>query len=343
MATQDRPFLSRIAPALTLMFLAPMMAEVLPGATRFSSIFVFPIEMVVWGGGAVLIRAAARRFGLDWRGMLLMALAFAVAEECLIQQTSLAPLVIQLQHREYARAFGVNYVYLLWALVYESVMVVMAPVLLTELMFPNRRKGTWLGPVGLVVLLVLFALGCFLAWFSWTQIARTKVFHLPAYNPPVEALGAALGAIVVLCLAAFAFRRPEGAARPDASPAAWVVGLLSGLWAVAVYALVLLGFGEWPDFPPALAVASGLALSAVAIATIPGFARDPRWRPTIAYAAVTGLTIGSMAIGFLGFIGSTPADFWFKAATNAVAVVLLIALGFLKPAASEPEASAAAS
>ena len=26
------------------------MAEVLPGATRFSSLFVFPVEVCVWGG-----------------------------------------------------------------------------------------------------------------------------------------------------------------------------------------------------------------------------------------------------------------------------------------------------
>jgi hypothetical protein len=311
------------------MFLAPMMAEVLPGATRFGSIFVFPIEMVVWGGGAVLIRAVSRRFGLDWRGMLLLALAFAVAEECLIQQTSLAPMVILLKGRVYARAFGVNYVYLLWALVYESVMVVTAPVLLTELIFPNRRKETWVSPLGAIVLIVLFALGCFLAWFTWTQIARPKVFHLPAFSPPAQAVAAAVGAMLLLVIAAFAFfRAPEGPARSDASQAAWIVSPLAGLWSMALYALVVLAFGMWPDFPPAAAVVGGLGLAAAGLLTIPGFARDPRWRPTIAYAAVTGLMIGSMAVSFVGFIGAFNADFWFKAATNVVAVVLLIMLGF---------------
>ena len=85
-----------IAPALTLMILAPFLTEILPGATRFSSLFVLPIEIFVWGGGAVLIRAAVRKWQLGWVNMLLLAVALALAEECIIQQTSFAPLVIRL-------------------------------------------------------------------------------------------------------------------------------------------------------------------------------------------------------------------------------------------------------
>src|SRR5450755_1400176 len=151
------------APAIILMIMAPLLAEVLPGATRFSSLFVFPIEMCVWGGGALMIRLAVRRWQLGWLNMLLLALALAIAEECLIQQTSLAPLVLQLKGEVYARALGVNYVYLLWALVYESVFVVFAPVYLAELIFQRRRDGLWLGKISRIVLAVVFTLGSFLA------------------------------------------------------------------------------------------------------------------------------------------------------------------------------------
>ena len=138
----------RMAPAFTLALLAPLLAEILPGATRFSAIFVFPIEVCVWGIGAVLIREVVRRKGLGWPSLLLLALVLAIAEECLIQQTSLAPLVIQLKGQVYARAFGVNYVYLLWALIYESVYVVLLPILLAELIFPARRSEGWMSKAG---------------------------------------------------------------------------------------------------------------------------------------------------------------------------------------------------
>src|ERR1700733_11330812 len=114
--------------ALTLMLLAPLITEILPGATRFSAIFVLPIEICVWGGGALMIRYAVRRWQLGWRGMLLMGLALSLAEEFVIQQTSVAPMVIHLKGTVYARAAGINYVYLLWALIYETVSVVFLPI-----------------------------------------------------------------------------------------------------------------------------------------------------------------------------------------------------------------------
>src|SRR5437870_7596645 len=105
MADSRRGLSNRIAPALTLAFLAPMFAEVLPGATRFSSIFVFPIELAVWGGGAVMARALVRKLGRGWYALLLLGLALAVAEELLIQQTSTAPMVIRLKGETWARMF----------------------------------------------------------------------------------------------------------------------------------------------------------------------------------------------------------------------------------------------
>lgn len=72
------------------MILAPLLAEILPGATRLSAIFVLPIEIGVWGGGALLIRYAVRRWRLGWRNKMLLALALAATEEGIIQQTSLA-------------------------------------------------------------------------------------------------------------------------------------------------------------------------------------------------------------------------------------------------------------
>jgi hypothetical protein len=173
-----------LGPAITLMILAPLLTEVLPGATRFSSIFVFPIEICVWGGGALMVRYAVRRWKLGWLNMLWLAFALTLAEECIIQQTSLAPLVIRLKGETYARSFGVNYVYLLWALIYEPVFVIFLPIFLVELIFPGRRERAWISRAGFFVVIPLFLLGSLLAWFSWTRIARIKVFKVPVYYPP---------------------------------------------------------------------------------------------------------------------------------------------------------------
>lgn len=325
-AMPKRGFVARILPAVTLAFMAPMLAEVLPGATRFSAIFVFPVEMMVWGGGAVMIRELVRRGNLGWANMLALALCLAIAEEWLIQQTSLAPLVIQLKGVEYARGWGINYVYLLWALAYESVLVVFLPVMLVELLFPSRRDARWLSTPGWIVQLLLFALGAFFAWFTWTQIARAKVFHLPEYDPPLGHVLIALGAIAVLVFVAL------GPVKRELAGLSWRINpvhpLLPALggaaWGVLWFGLAVLAFGILPGFPPALATALGLAVAALLIGFGAGFAAHPAWNDRYRAWTIAGTMIATMAVFQQAFAGATPADFWFKTGTGIVAAILFV-------------------
>ena len=327
--SQSTSMWGKAAPGLLLMMLAPLLAEILPGATRLSAIFVLPIEIFMWGGGALFIRYAVRRWQLGWRNMLLLALALAVAEECLIQQTSFAPMVIQIKGQVYARAFEVNYVYLLWALVYETVFVVFAPIHLTELIFSSRRNGLWLGKGGLITVPILFTLGAFFAWFSWTQIARPKVFHVPIYHPPPMHMAIACAAILALIfLAVGPFR--NSLARPAASmppPSPWLLGLAACVWATLWYVLVLLAFGIEPQFPSAIAVVLGILLAGVVVLLLPGWTAHPGWGGMHQFGTLFGVILGSMLLSFVGFIGSLPLDLYFKIAVDALAVVLLIVLG----------------
>ena len=87
----EGPSNNRLAIA-SLLLLSPLIGEVLSGATRISFIFAFIPEIMVWGCGALLIREAVRRWGGGWISMLSLGLALSIAEEFIIQQTSLAPL-----------------------------------------------------------------------------------------------------------------------------------------------------------------------------------------------------------------------------------------------------------
>lgn len=316
----------RMAPAITLAFAAPMFAEVLPGATRFSSIFVFPIEMAVWGGGALMARALVRSRGLGWWSLLFLGIALAVAEEFLIQQTSVAPMVIRLKGETWARGFGVNYVYLIWALVYESLWVVVLPTLATELMFYERRYEPWLNRAGASVTALIFLVGCFFAWFSWTQIARTKVFHQPSYAPPLHWVLAAAVAIVLLIIAAL--RVPnELHSRTMRPPAPWPLGLLSALWAILWFGLVVLAFGIAPQVPATAVVAGSLLITLLLLIFVPSWAADPAWNVRHDYALLAGGLTGLMAVSFAGFIGAVPMDLWFKIVVDVAALAWLIWLG----------------
>ena len=158
--------------------------------------------------------------------MLLLGLALAVAEEWVIQQTSIAPFVAG---HAYGRVWGVNWVYLVWALGYESVWVVLVPVQLTELLFPSRRDEILLSTRGFVVACFSFILGARIAWYGWTQRARVKVFHMPPYHPPPLYLLTGAGVILLLTLGAWTLpsRGPRGDhSTPHSAPSPWLVGLI---------------------------------------------------------------------------------------------------------------------
>jgi hypothetical protein len=321
------PLRRRVGPALTLMFLAPLIAEVLPGATRVSALFVYPIEVCIWGGGALLIREAARRFDLGWLHMLFLALALALIEECIVQQTSFAPMVLQIFPGEpFARAFGVNYLYLLWALGYEATFVVFVPIILTELIFRSRRDEPWLRLPGVIAVAVIFIAACFPAWYLWTQIARTKVFNVPVYHPPGETVSIALFTIVLLVLFAIgpSRRRFFSNRRPAKPLVPWVIAAGGFVAAAVWYCLVLLAFGIRPSFPPAIPVMLGSAIVAVVVYLMPRFAAHPAWSDAHRIALVFGTTFGAMVVSFAGFIyGATPLDLYGKIALDVIATVLL--------------------
>jgi hypothetical protein len=328
--TTALPFRRRIGPALTLMFLAPLIAEVLPGATRISSLFVYPIEVCIWGGGALLIREAARRFGLGWLPMLLLALALALIEEFIVQQTSLAPMVVQIVPGEpFARAFGVNYVYLLWALGYEATFVVLVPIMLTELIFRSRRRDPWLRLPGSIVVGLLFVAASFPAWYMWTQIARPQVFKVPVYHPPVATLAIGLILIVLLILSATGPLRSrfEAQRKPLAPLAPWALALCGFIAASIWYGLVVLAFGIDPQFPPAVAVAVGLAVAVAVVYLLPRFSAHPAWHDAHRMGVVFGTIVGAMSVSFAGFIYATlPLDLYGKILLDLLALAGLIAL-----------------
>jgi hypothetical protein len=227
----------------------------------------------------------------------------------------------------FARAFGVNYVYLLWALGYEATFVVLVPIMLTELLFRSRRAEPWLRLPGFIVVSVIFVAACFPAWYSWTQIARPQIFKVPVYNPPGLAIAIALFLIVLLMLFAigplrFRFHVTR---RPLAPLPPWALALCGFLAATLWYGLVLLAFGMDPKFPPAIPVIVGLAVAATTIYLLPRFAAHPAWSDAHRMGIAFGTIVGAMTVSFAGFIYATlPLDLYGKIVLDALALIGLI-------------------
>jgi hypothetical protein len=316
-----------LKPALTLMLLAPIVAEVLSGATRLSYIFVLIPEILVWGGGALIIRELVRRWGGGWVSMFLLGLALSVAEETIIQQTSLAPLPWLANHLMYGRVWGVNWVYFLFMLGYESVWVVLAPVQLTELIFPRRRDEPWLRRGQLIAVCVLFLLGSYIAWFAWTQRARPITFHVAKYNPP--ALDVILGvlAIAVLTGLAYAFRAATPRQDPSRKTSPWLAGLAALPLGFAWYALITLVFVPRMFLPMWIPMAGGIAWAALAFFLVRRWGSSAGWGDRHRWALVFSVILVCMAAGFSGSSAWPRMDIIAKFIFNLIAIVLLLLLG----------------
>jgi hypothetical protein len=310
---------------VTLLLAAPLIAEVLPGYTRVSvAPFVLAPEIAVWGGGALLIRDAVGRAGRGWPSIILLGVALAVAEECVIQQTSLAPLV-GLASVEYGRAFGVNWVYLLWALAYEAVFVVVVAIALTEEFFPRWRDSLWLGKWPTLAVAVALLVGAFVAWFAWTQMARTRVFHLPEYAPPAEAILTALIVIVVLGVVALRVLPPASSGHASEPPSAWVAGLVAFVLALPWPLVLVLAYGAAPEVPPALAMVVGLAWLSAAL-LLAWRADYDQWPALARRAAILGALLAMMLGGFATFTNPSPIDLIGKIVLNLLAVLIVVRL-----------------
>jgi hypothetical protein len=185
-APGNRTVQSHRLPIVTLLFLSPIVSELLFGTTRITTLFVLLPQIGTWGCATLVIRDVARRRSLPGHGLFLFGLALAMAEEWVIQQTSLAPLVGVPPDRIFGRVLGVNWVYFLWALGYESIWVVVIPVQLVDLMFPHHRSEAWLKTRGLVITSCFFLLASFVAWFMWTQVYVPQAFPDSVYRVPTN-------------------------------------------------------------------------------------------------------------------------------------------------------------
>jgi hypothetical protein len=231
---------------------------------------------------------------------------------------------------EWGRAGGINYVYALWALVYEAAWVVLFPTLVAELVFPDRRDGTWLSTPMAVVLAVLFVLGAVMAWFAWTHVARVKTFDLPIYNPTRVELVAGIAVIVGLIAWGIKFPPTFGSARRPAGPAA--VAGLGGLWGVLWFLLAVLAFGIAPQLSAPAVFAAGAAVVLIIVLVLPRWTSHAAWTQRHSYCLFAGALTGAMSISFLGFRGAAREDIVFKLVTNAIALLLMFFLGRKKTA-----------
>jgi hypothetical protein len=253
-------------PAVGLFLLAPLVAEFLLGNLPITYLFTLVLLAPLYGGGAVLIREAARRTGRGWPTILGLAVAYAILEEGVTSMSLFNPNYAgeRLLDNGFIPLLGIGVPWTVRVITLHAVWSISVPIAVIELLSAPRQTQPWLRRRGLSVFAGLFAFG--VTANAFVSVATTRFVASP--------MQLVLTVLVVAGVAVIALRLPPKLAWPRA-----VDGSAPGPWLVGGAAFVATGvFKLLPtDGSPTLLVGTVLLLAVLAIAAIGYWSHQAGW------------------------------------------------------------------
>jgi hypothetical protein len=311
----------RMIPVAILFLLAPLVGEVLLGATPVTKLGGLLPLSAVYGGGAVLIRELARRRRAGWPGILFLGAAYAIVEEGFAVQSFFNPALFHAAEIG-GRAFGVNWVWTEWTIGYHIVWSIGIPILLTEVLCPDVRDVPWLRGRGIVAMGLLYCAGVAAIAAIFRKIV-TPDFHAPV----APMAGAALACAALI--AAGLVRRPDlrggdDRGHPGRVPPAWLLVPMSGIAAALWFRLLALPDSIRHGRLAILAIVLAAAALALLFRAIGTWMRRAGWTDVNTLALTSGPLAVSAAFGFFEVTAGNRVDQIGQGCISAIACVLLV-------------------
>lgn len=316
-------------PALALFLLAPIIGEFLLGNVPLdgSALVLLVPLMLLYGGGALLIREVARRAGRGLPTMAVLALAYAVVEEGLVTQSLFNPDYLGLNLHAYGAlpAVGMGGPWTLFVLVIHVVWSILVPIVVVELIC-DRPTTPWLGPGGTVGAGVLLVLGA-------AAIGAGTAFTEQFLAGPAQLAGAAVAAVL---LAVLAFRLPAstGSAR-SAAPRPVVCGIVTFAMASALFVVQEFGLTR-QLLPAALATALTAAVVVAGVVLPVRWSRGQGWSARHRAAVVVGAILTYCWVGVRTQLDLRGVDFLVGQAVLAAAAIVLVVAVLRRAARRDP-------
>ena len=269
----------RVAPAIGLFFIAPLVAEYLLGDIPIKLLGVIAILAPLYGGGALLIREVVRRTGRGWPSIFVLAFAYAVLEEAFTTQTLFNPnylnLNLHLLQPAYIPALGIGIWWTVFVLTLHTVWSISVSIALVEALVPDRANTPWLRGLGLTVTSILLTLACIA-----TTAHQIKTSHFMASTAQ---LCSAAVVCVLAIVAAFLLPARSAPRTPGPVPNPWLVGS-AALVAGSIFLIV-------PNIWGWTAVAIYLLLDVLMIAAISTLSHRDGWNATHRLALAGGAAL----------------------------------------------------
>jgi len=309
--------LKRLAPVCVLFVLSPLIAEYLSGSMAMAQITLLPFMMLLYGGGAVLVREAVRHTRRGWASIALLGLAYGLLEEGLFDQSLFNPHFVGLHLLDYGHwaPLGIGIPWTLYVLGIHVVWSIMVPVAVVELLFQEQRTTPWLRGPGLAVTALLYAAGAAMVTFGTAHQE-----HFMASPLQLGVAGAAALAAIVL---AFALPAPHPTEGKVTAP--WIAGLLS--FAACSAAVLTYGQGantlHWP-WPVVAAGIGGCAVAMLAFGAV--VTRRSSWNNRHRFAMTAGALLVYCWFGFMIEISLHKTTNLLPHAALATAMLILLAI-----------------
>lgn len=274
----------RVAPAIGLIFLAPLIGEFLLGNVSITGIWGLFLLAPLYGCGALLIREVARRAGRGWPTMIVLGIAYALFEEGLVTQFLFNPSYhgLDLQSDAYVPALGIGARLTVTVVAMHAIWSTSVAIALIEALVQEQRTKPWLGKLGLTITGVVFLLGT--AFLSYGEYTETRFL---ASAPQLIGTAVVISALIAL---AFAIGRYPRLRTEGTAPNPWMVGAVS----LVASSLLLIG----GDAPGWASVGIALALVAAVTTLVLRWARREDWDDAHRLALAGGALLTYAWIGF---------------------------------------------
>lgn len=218
-------FLPKIPPALVLFVAAPVFGELFSGSSPLNE-FINPVTFatlaLLYGCGAVLCRELVIRWHKGWFSLFLLGMAYGIFEEGLLVQSFFDPIWQDLGSLAvYGRAAGVNWVWAEHLTIFHALVSISASIAFVEILYPERRRETWIQSRGWWWLNWAGLLGIYAVWEVMTT-----------YNPGIWKWLSWLAVLLLVLAARLIPQHPRqvSSGQPARPLVFWLLGFLGMLF-----------------------------------------------------------------------------------------------------------------
>lgn len=291
---QIKKLLTRVGPILVLYVLSPIIAELLSASTPASRSEQLLFQSLFYGSAALLIREFSIRFKLGWLSIILLGLAFGIIEECLLLQSAFNPHFLNFDI-SFGRFWGVNWIWSEVIIPYHAIWSITVPILLSELIFPRRKKQQWLSKSGIILFSILYllsSLAFYLIFYNMSSFTASWIHYVVA-------------GLLTIGIILIAFKLPNEllVKYRFKTPQTWVLFIISLMVSLFWVYLLSLVFKQEPIVPAWVVGLSGLIVPIILLLFILGWTNS-KWNDIHRFSLGCGVLYAGMISGLGIVLGS---------------------------------------